>query len=582
VEVTNLIGGAAMHKAIYSKELLLVTTRTETNAIVTFSDQFKTLKRILMKKRRFMFMILVIAFLAACSSNGSKNGGGETDPGELPPTTSVSGKVLYKGNPLAGATVTVFNTNTNPSNIFAVTTTDANGNYSISDFPTGCDCILNYQLMASKTGYAFNPLMGTDPSGSRAAYLWDPAPQNWYVNTGANVTRAGYNGSFSNPNGGAGIMFNVINYNSNSVPNNSITGADFNAYDGSNPLVSLAATGQQTTYVSGDDASEQKGVAWPATRYVDNSNGTITDNLTGLIWLKNASCFTPTVWASALADVNQLASGACGLTDGSTAGQWRLPNIIELESMVDVSASNPAVTAGSPFINVSSGIYWSSTTYFGGDEGTTNAWAIRFSDGSYMNDTVSNVMATSNNAVWAVKGAGGGTVILQATGAYAPSGSGDDGTVESGVPLPSPRMLDNGNGTVTDTVTGLIWLKQADCINDSWTGAIAKVNSLGSGQCGLTDGSTAGSWRMPNRHEMLSLADRAQNNQADYFDEMFVSDTVGVSSQVAIFTNFIQSQYYWTSTTNSADTTAAWTVFSCDFGAYNIAKNSIGYTLAVR
>ena len=143
-------------------------------------------------------------------------------------------------------------------------------------------------------------------------------------------------------------------------------------------------------------------------------------------------------------------------------------------------------------------------------------------------------------------------------------------------------MLDNGNGTVTDTVTGLIWMKQADCINDTWTGAIAKVNSLASGQCGLTDGSTAGSWRMPNRHEMQSLADRAQNNQADYFDEAFVSGTVGVSSQAAIFTNFIKSQYYWTSTTDAADTSEAWTVYSCDFGVYGMAKINTGDTLAVR
>lgn len=347
-------------------------------------------------------------------------------------------------------------------------------------------------------------------------------------------------------------------------------------------MVSLAATGQTTSYVSGDDASIKKGVAWPGTRYVDNQNGTVTDKLTGLIWLKNASCFTPTIWASALADVNQLASGSCGLTDGSMAGQWRLPNIVELESMVDVSANKPAVTSGSPFTNVSNGIYWSSTAYFGGEEGSTNSWAIRFSDGRYMNDTVSNVMATSNNAVWAVKGAGGGAVKLQATGMYEFFASGDDGSIESGVPLPAPRMIDNGNGTVTDSVTGLIWLKKADCINQTWAGAISAVNSLANGQCGLTDGSSAGSWRMPNRKEMLSLADRMQNNPADYFDETFFSGMTGVSTQPAIFSNFSSAQYYWTSTTNSVDASEAWTLFSCDFGAYDIPKGNAGYTLAVR
>src|SRR5215831_10404550 len=49
-------------------------------------------------------------------------------------------------------------------------------------------------------------------------------------------------------------------------------------------------TGQTTSYAAGDDGALQKGVAWPTPRFTDNNNGTITDNLTGLIWLKNANC----------------------------------------------------------------------------------------------------------------------------------------------------------------------------------------------------------------------------------------------------------------------------------------------------
>jgi len=528
---------------------------------------------------RFPLAIVLFSLLAACGGGGG--GGGQTSStngGPIPNT--LTGTVMFKGAPMAGVTVTAFNTNSDPSTIYAVTTTDANGNYSFSDLQTGCNCTVNYQFMASKAGYAFTPFMAANPTGNRADYLFYSPPQNWYVNVGAAVTRAGFNGQFTNPNGGSPIMFDVINFNS--TANNSVTGADFNAYDGSNPPISIAASGQTVSYAVGDDASLKQGVAWPSRRFVDNQNGTVTDNLTGLIWLKNAGCFAPTVWASALADVNQLASGACGLTDGSTAGQWRLPNLVELESMVDVSASNPAVTAGSPFTNVSNGIYWSSTAYYGGQEGTTEAWVIRFADGSYLDDNINNVMATSNNAVWAVKGVGGAAVKLQATGIYVPFSAGDDGNVESGVPLPSPRMRDNGNGTVTDTLTGLIWMKQANCINQTWAGAIAAVNSLASGQCGLTDGSVAGNWRMPNRKEMQSLSDRMQNNHADYFDESFISGTVGLNSQPAIFSNFITLQFYWTSSTNASNTSEAWTVFSCDFGVYDIAKANTGYTLAVR
>ena len=50
-------------------------------------------------------------------------------------------------------------------------------------------------------------------------------------------------------------------------------------------------TGQTTSYATGDDGDLEKGVAWPNPRFTDNSDGTVTDNLTGLIWLKNANCF---------------------------------------------------------------------------------------------------------------------------------------------------------------------------------------------------------------------------------------------------------------------------------------------------
>jgi hypothetical protein len=103
----------------------------------------------------------------------------------------------------------------------------------------------------------------------------------------------------------------------------------------------LPATGQMSSYGTNDDGALQKGVVWPSPRFTDNINGTVTDNLTGLIWLKNANCFG-VQWTDALKDSGSLANGQCGLTDGSTAGQWRLPNVRELESLANVSQSNAA------------------------------------------------------------------------------------------------------------------------------------------------------------------------------------------------------------------------------------------------
>ena len=135
-------------------------------------------------------------------------------------------------------------------------------------------------------------------------------------------------------------------------------------------------------------------------RFTDNSDGTVTDNLTGLIWLKNANCFGLRTWNNALSDCNGLADGMCGLTDGSIAGDWRLSNRTELLSLIHDGYYRPAIsntagtaqwTEGDPFTNVQSEEYWSSTTYVGGsdiarivymDDGDV-AYGIKYPDYEY-------------------------------------------------------------------------------------------------------------------------------------------------------------------------------------------------------
>ncbi len=134
-------------------------------------------------------------------------------------------------------------------------------------------------------------------------------------------------------------------------------------------------------------AAGQWGPRTGGPRFTDNGNGTVKDNLTGLIWLKNANCWGAIAWATALTNANGLASGSCGLTDSSTAGQWRLPNIVELQSLIDFAYSNPALTSGHPFSNVQADTYWSATTYA---VSTTYAWVVNLYDGAvgYGNKTV--------------------------------------------------------------------------------------------------------------------------------------------------------------------------------------------------
>ncbi|MDD2856341.1 MAG: DUF1566 domain-containing protein, partial [Desulfuromonadaceae bacterium] len=132
-------------------------------------------------------------------------------------------------------------------------------------------------------------------------------------------------------------------------------------------------TGQTVSYAAGDDGALQPGIASPVPRFVDNAKGTVTDTLTGLTWLKDANCFGTQMWDAALVKSNTLASGTCGLNDGSEAGDWHLPNSNELWSLVDYGRSNPALPAGHPFANVQSSNYWSGSTYA---NGTNSAWYV--------------------------------------------------------------------------------------------------------------------------------------------------------------------------------------------------------------
>ncbi len=117
-----------------------------------------------------------------------------------------------------------------------------------------------------------------------------------------------------------------------------------------------------------------------ATRFTDNNNGTVTDSITGLIWLKDANCNTVKAWVDALTAVATLANGSCGLSDGSTTGQWRLPSRNELQSLIDYyTTSNPALPSEHPFTGVQSGFYWSSTTYAAN---TYYAWVVRLDGGN--------------------------------------------------------------------------------------------------------------------------------------------------------------------------------------------------------
>lgn len=106
------------------------------------------------------------------------------------------------------------------------------------------------------------------------------------------------------------------------------------------------------------------------------------------------------------------------------------------------------------------------------------------------------------------------------------------------------RFKDNGNGTLTDSATGLIWLKDANCAvffkedssaknSRNWTEARVAANRLAHGFCGLSDRSKQGEWRLPDREELLTVANDITGKEKWLANEAFTG---------------IQPFYYWSST----------------------------------
>jgi len=160
-------------------------------------------------------------------------------------------------------------------------------------------------------------------------------------------------------------------------------------------------TGQTNSYRVGDDGTYMKGVG-TSPRFtigtgVDETN-CVTDNLTGLIWTRNANMAGGLMnWTNAVAFCESLTYG--GHSD------WRLPNVKELQSLIDFGRFTPALcntagtgkwTANDPFIDVRADGYNSSTTDI---LSPTYAWMVSL-DVGYM----SHALKTAQYYVWPVRG----------------------------------------------------------------------------------------------------------------------------------------------------------------------------------
>jgi streptogramin lyase/photosystem II stability/assembly factor-like uncharacterized protein len=341
------------------------------------------------------------------------------------------------------------------------------------------------------------------------------------------------------------------------------------------PTVDLPRTGQTSCYDSsgnviacagtGQDGAIQAGVAWPVPRFTDNGDQTITDNLTGLIWPKDGS--TPTMgtctggamtWQGALDYVACLnANNYLGHND------WRLPNRIELESLVDDGQPNQATwLSAQGFANTQS-YYWSSTTRVDGpylacnvhfDGNGTSGCGDYKSTSMWVRCVRGGQSVSLGNSIISLPQTGQTTCYDSSGNVIACTGTGQDGDIQAGVAWPNPRFTDNGDQTITDNLTGLIWQKDGStptmgtCTGGAmtWQGALDYVACLNANNyLGHND------WRLPNRIELESLVDDGQPNQATWLSAQGFANT---------------QPYYWSSTTLAGNPYFAWMAYFDGYG----------------
>jgi hypothetical protein len=328
--------------------------------------------------------------------------------------------------------------------------------------------------------------------------------------------------------------------------------------------------------VFGQDGAERHGLPWPTPRFTRNSDSTITDELTGLIWAGDAgappvsgttSCVGGSLtWQGALDYVACLnANNYLGHSD------WRLPNRREQRTLFDYGNAvwPPPLAAQGLFTNVHE-IYWTSTTYSPNRFGAWYVYALPWT--SHVSWQVKSYSA-SLLGVWPVRGgpAGGVDVAFPAntarTGQFRSYSAGDDGSLQRGVPWPAPRFTGNPDATVTDGLTGLTWTSDAGtptfvgttatCTGGTpmWPDALGYLECLNANEyLGHAD------WRLPNVNELESLV------HAGYGEESCAGVPCSSNASWLNTQRFknVQATTYWTSTVLVTDSSNVFNVSMSD------------------
>ncbi len=261
--------------------------------------------------------------------------------------------------------------------------------------------------------------------------------------------------------------------------------------------------------------------------YRDNGDGTISDLNTGLMWQKTPDFENLRTLDEALVYADNLT--LAGYND------WRVPNIKELYSLIAFYGS---IFSWSPYLD---------TNYFDFQYPEPDT-GLRGMDAQYLSSTryVAQAMY-GNDAAFGVNFADGRIK------AYPSARYGNGPSIARYVRCVRGRtdygkndFVDNGDGTITDRATGLMWMKSDSGLTYNWEEALAYSENLV--YAGYDD------WRLPNAKELQSIVDYTRSPAAD-------DPALRTAAIDPIFDVTETESWYWTGTTHGDDFHAA--VYVC-------------------
>lgn len=275
-----------------------------------------------------------------------------------------------------------------------------------------------------------------------------------------------------------------------------ITAALFsNAQNVSKTMLRLPDTGETTSYTTTFGEDNDYTINPPF--FIDNADGTVTDTVTGLMWQKTDG--GEMIIENAVFYCDTLTLG--GYTD------WRLPNAHESFSILNHQYTNPALDAN-VFTTTGAEYWWTGVRQ---SNDSNKIWVTNAGGGIGNHPKTETISA-------------GGTKKFHARAVRAVN-----------VPQQIPNHFnDNGDGTITDNLTGLIWQQISFPDTLTWEEALTYADTL------TLKGYS--NWRLPNIKELQSINDESRINP----------------SLNTTYFNTGGAKKYWSSTSLPNQTTKAW------------------------